>query len=431
MNKSKIIPAIFLALLIFTAAMYIIDPDEASSEDEKRVLASFPKFSFSSLADGSYTEAVNQYMTDQFPLRKKVISAGDRIKGLLSLNGSDVQLVMSSGSDDMGAGEILGGGDILAETPEPEKPEKKKPEAAKINVADEADYNSKGIIISGDRAMELFGCYYGMLTNYAALVNSIKAALPDINVYSMVIPTSVEFYSPVKYHEGMRSQKYAIDTVYSLLSPDIIPVDAYTYLAADADKYIYFRTDHHWTARGAYRGYYAFCEAAGLEPVAEKSFPVTRVEGDFLGTLYSFTKSSALKDNPDYVEVLTPPEVESCVAYTSADMSVSYDADVIIDVTSNSNKYLTFLGGDNPLLHIVTYNKNGKKLLILKDSFGNAFTPFMINHYEEIFALDPRSTRPSISEFCSAHGITDVIVENYNFVLSNSEFLNGLEAMAR
>lgn len=424
MKKYCIVPIIFMVMLIAAGVMYFIVPDNEISEDENRTLASFPKFSLASLADGSYTAGLNDYMTDQFPFRSKFISAGDKITSLLTLSGSEVEMVMGVGNTDMGVGETL------AEIPiEETEPEKQKPEAAKLELADEADYNSSGIIIVGSRAMELFGSNFSMLQNYAAVVNGIKNALPDVNVYSMVLPTSVEFYSPLKYHEGNRSQKTAIETLYSMYMPEVVPVDAYTYLAAEADRYIYFRSDHHWTARGAYQGYYAFCEAAGLEAVPEKDFTVTLIEGDFLGTLYRYTKKKVIADDPDTVEVLNPPEVESCTGYTSADMSYSYDAAVIADPGKSTNKYLAFLGGDHPLLHIVTNNKNGRRALILKDSFGNAFVPFLINHYEEIYVLDPRSTSTSISEFCSQHGINDVIIENYAFAISNSAILNGLKSM--
>ena len=216
-----------------------------------------------------------------------------------------------------------------------------------------------------------------------------------------------------------------------MLAPQVTPIDAYTYLAASADKYIYFRTDHHWTVRGAYQGYYAFCEAAELEAVPEEDFSSYDVEGDFLGTLYRYTRRQILSDNPDTVEVMNIPEVESCVAYTDASMKYSYGAGVIVDPGESTNKYLTFLGGDNPLIHIVTKNKNGRRVAILKDSFGNAFTPFLIEHYEEIYALDSRSSNANIAEFCAAHDIDDLIIENYAFAISNEEILGGLAKMVK
>lgn len=429
MKKQYIIPAVFTALLIIGGLLYFVVPDVEISEEENRALAQLPRFSFGSLFDGSYTSAMNEYMKDQFPFRHSFIKAGERISGLMSLGGSDIDMVISTGSMEMGEGETLA---KIPTVPEEEKEKKEeKPAPAKLDLADEADYNSRGIIIVGDRAMELFGSEYSMLQRYAAKVNTIATVVPDVNVYSIVVPTSVEFYSPVQYHEGRRSQKEAIAGINSMLMPEVTPVDAYTYLAAAADRYIYFRTDHHWTVRGAYQGYYSFCKAADIEPVPESSFSSYDVEGGFLGTLYRYTRRQILSDNPDTVEVMNIPEVESCVAYTDASMSYSYAADVIVNPGESTNKYLTFLGGDNPLIHIVTKNKNGRRVAILKDSFGNAFTPFLINHYEEIYALDCRSSNADIAEFCAIHDIDDLIIENYAFAIGNKEILGGLEKMVR
>ncbi len=430
MKRHYVVPIIFMLLLCSVGILYFVVPDAGVSSDENRSLAQLPTFSFASLADGSYTAAIDEYLKDQFPFRGAFISAADKANAVLALSGGEVEMVMGVGNTDMGVGETLGDVPEIAEEPE-EEPVEEKPAAAEIQLADEADYNRNGIIISGDRAMELFGSSYGMLEQYASIVNSFKNELPDVNVYSLFVPTSVEFYSPLKYHQNERSQKAAIETLDSLFMNEVIPVDAYTYLAANADKYIYFRTDHHWTARGAYQGYYAFCKAAGLEAVPEENFEVTQAEGSFLGTLYRYTKKQVLHDNPDYVEILNPPEVESCTAYTSADMTYPYEASVIADTSDSTNKYLSFLGGDHPLMRIVTNNKNGRRVLILKDSFGNAFVPFLINHYEEIYVIDPRSASASISEFCAQHEINDLILENYAFAVGNSAILKGLKAMIR
>ena len=421
----KIVPIAFLAALLLGLVMLFVLPKNSVSEAENRRLAGLPGMSGGSLMSGKFTSGLNEYLNDHFPFRDKLISAGDGLASALKHNffrdgDGGIQVISGSVSDDMGEGENLNSAKA------PEKPQEKLPEAAHVEVADEADYNRGGIIISGNRAMELFGYYYNMLENYAKKVNAIQEAVPDVNVYSLVVPTAVEFYSPVKYHTGMRSQKEALATLKTLFRKEIKPVDAYTYLAAAADQYIYYRTDHHWTARGAYQGYYAFCKAAGEEPIPIDDFDSDICAYDFVGTLYRYTKSKTLKDDPDYVEIFYQPVVEWSTAFYSADMTGEYKAVVLSDVTGTSNKYLVFLGGDHALMQIVSKNKNGRRLLIFKDSFGNALVPFLTNSYEEIFVVDPRSAKLSVSEFCAEHEINDIIVENYSFAISNGAILEGL-----
>ncbi len=421
----KIVPITFVALLAVGFVLLFLMPKSQVSEAENRRLANLPGFSEKALISGDFTSGLNEYLNDHFPFRDMLISAGDGLTSVLKHNffksgDGDIQVIAGSISDEMGEGENLNSAEA------PQEPKEKLPEAAHVEVAEEADYNRGGIIISGDRAMELFGYYYNMLENYAKKVNAIQEAVPDVKVYSLVVPTAVEFYSPVKYHTGMRSQKEALATLKTLFREEIKPVDAYTYLAAAADQYIYYRTDHHWTARGAYQGYYAFCKAAGEDPIPIDDFNSDICAYDFVGTLYRYTKSKMLKDNPDYVEIFYQPVVEWSTAFYSADMTGEYKADVLSDVTRTSNKYLVFLGGDHALMQIVSKNKNGRRLLIFKDSFGNALVPFLTNSYEEIFVVDPRSAHLSVSEFCAEHEIDDIIVENYSFAISNSAILEGL-----
>lgn len=431
-KRNFIVPIVFLSMLTVGLLLIFVMPKSRVSEAENRRLAKLPKLNAETVFSGRFAKGMNDYLNDHFPFRDKLIAAGDGISSALSYKDEDsIQVVDSPISDDMDEGENLNSMDE-AET-EPEKAEEEPlPEAAHIEVAEEADYNRGGIIISGTRAMELFGYNYNMLTNYASAVNVIKTAVPDgVNVYSLVAPTSVEFYSPVKYHTGMHSQKEALEALKSMLMDGITAVDAYPYLAAAADEYIYFRTDHHWTARGAYQAYYAFCKAAKIEPVPIDDFTSDICSYDFVGSLYRYTKSQVIKDNPDYVEVFYQPQVESSSAFIGADMTGEYGAEVISDVSKTGNKYLVFLGGDHPLMRIVSKVKNGRRLLVFKDSFGNALVPFMVNHYEEIYVVDPRSASLSVADFCVEHSINDVIIENYAFVISNSAILDGLKNAAR
>ncbi len=435
MKREKIVPALFLTLLLVGALLIFAAPkdEDGIADDENRTLAKFPEFTLKSVLSGEYTQQINEYLKDNFPFREAMIATGDKINSLLTIStgaGDDgVEVLASAVDHDMGAGENLFT-DEIKEAVEDAVKEEALPKAAHIDVAEEADYNSNGIIISGVRAMELFGYYDGMLENYAAKINNIKAALPDVNVYSFMVPTAVEFYSPEKYHTGMRSQKDAITKLYALLDPEVKPVDVYTYVAANADEYLYFRTDHHWTGRGAYQGYYAFCKAAGLDAVPLEDFPAETIADSFVGTLYRYTKKQVLKDYPDQVEVFYPPEVESCTGYYSADMSAEgYEVKLIENPEKTTNKYLAFTGGDHALLKIVTNNKNGRRLLVSKDSFGNALVPFLTNHYEEIYVVDPRSVEISVADFCAEHEINDFIIENYTFCLSNSAILQGLSSM--
>lgn len=144
--------------------------------------------------------------------------------------------------------------------------------------------------------MEQYTNVYKKMDVYAATLNKLKAEMPNTKVYSLMAPTSIEFYAPKKYNSGKSHSQYqGINYIYGELK-GITPVDAYPEIAAHTNEYLYFRTDHHWTARGAYYAYRAFANTAGFTPVEINSLRTGKLS-PFLGTLYKATQSTAVEKN--------------------------------------------------------------------------------------------------------------------------------------
>ena len=101
------------------------------------------------------------------------------------------------------------------------------------------------------------------------------------------------------------------------MDDSVVTVDAYSELRKHTDRYIFFRTDHHWTQLGAYYAYTAFCQSTGLEPVPIEDFETGSFEG-FVGSMYTYTskypQSSILRDNPDTLYYYVPKTESSAVA---------------------------------------------------------------------------------------------------------------------
>jgi hypothetical protein len=102
-------------------------------------------------------------------------------------------------------------------------------------------------------------------------------------------------------------------------------------------------------------------------------------------------------------------------------------ADVVNLRLAQAGSYMTFLGGDHPLTHIITDNKNGKKILMIKDSYGNAFAPFLALHYEEVFVVDYRSFDSNLIRFIEQHNIQDLLFL-HNVAIANSKYTASREA---
>lgn len=431
---------IFGGILVFFLVLSIVDKDATVSVKEKRTLASRPPFSFSELFKGKWTTAFEEYYSDTFPFRDEFISFSKKIETFLTRfsGGSDDSVIVKvkkNENDSGGEGLRLGdkGENNSSKNQETTSSQSTTKSMAENNkhVADNKEaYIQSSVLIANKRAMEIFGYYDSMLENYASHINKVaKSVGPYANVYSLVAPTSIEFYGTREYRTGSHSQRDAIGSAYKMMDSSVHTVDAYSSIVSHTDEYLYFRTDHHWTARGAYYAYRAFCESSGNTPVDLKSYSDTgTVEGDFLGTLYNLTDSEVLASNPDHVEYFMPKGVDGRI-YQSAYMTDGIDFYIVARAVASSNKYLAFIAGDQPLEKITTSVKNGRKIIVLKESYGNAFVPFLCNNYEEIYVVDPRELTFSLKDFVQEHDIDDVLLINYAFGLANPTYLSALEDM--
>ncbi len=405
-----------MILLCVTAVCYFIVPDKDVSNDENRALAKFPQLTLENLTSGKYFAGINDYMSDQFPFRSSFIKLGDNISSALELkksgDGDETHFIVNAGNTSGGTGERLNGNENDFED-----------KLADGGYVTENTGNSV-IIIDKGCAMEYYTFRYTDLQEYAATLNKFSSSLEGINVYSMIVPTASEFYLPDGLYDDAHSQKNAIDTVYSMTVPGVNRVDVLsglTEITKNPDNYVYYKTDHHWTAIGAYEGYKAFCNSAKLDAVPLSDMVRERVEGDFFGSFLRLTKNEILTKNPDYVDYYIPQaEIADVTAFVDADMTRPYDTELFVNPRDAENKYMVFLGGDNPLARIITNNDTDRNLVIIKDSFGNALSPYFVSHYKNIYVLDPRTATTNIVEFCEKNEIDDLIIETYAFSLSSN-----------
>jgi hypothetical protein len=470
MNRLKLALMGVVVLWLVAFGVYsLVDTDQTTSVVENRLLTQRPAFSWAALADGSYTEELATYYADQFPLREKFMAANRTMNQFYYYTGDDNTLIISFD----GADAVQGGNAVVtdasdeptaAETPEatqtvtiqaPETEEAvTEPEVdatddepedtAESGSEDTHTYPSEddafsptdsSILIVGDRAMDLPFASYDIIDLYADAVDQIATTLGEqVRTISLVTPNSGEFYSPESFHTGNYSQKDMIDYCYSKMH-GVITVDAYSKLYDHTDDYIYFRTDHHWTALGAYYAYTAFCEAAGFTPVALSKFETGRYD-EFVGTMYTYTssypQSQALLDNPDYVDYYLPIVEAHAKYYTDSSLENGIAINVVSTNLTSSNKYLCFISGDTPICEITT-DVTGPICVVLKDSYGNAMVPFLTSHYSKIYVIDPREFNTedtpelNLATFAAENNVDDVIIINYPFMINNKYYTKLLD----
>lgn len=456
-----------------------------TTETGEQTGADAPEFSVQALLDGSYLPALESYYAKTFPLRKTLLSANRRLNGFYYSSGGDENILVIGGStgaeqggESLARQEYEKTGQTLtneqeaaqtfapeavspeADAPQTDAPEAETtPEASGGETAPEAETPSEpeedpaldnpdiseveyagNVVIVGDRAMEIPTATNSVIESYAKTVNALAEALgSDVRTISLVTPNGGEFYSPESMHQGLNSQKDMIDLCYSQMNESILTVDAYSALRAHTDEYIFFRTDHHWTQLGAYYAYTAFCKAAGFEAVPLESFLTGRYDR-FVGSMYTFTanypQSQTLLDNPDYLDYYLPVATTHAKYYADATLQNGVPVSVVYQSLDDSvsNKYQCFLGGDTPICIIET-DVEGPVCLMLKESYGNAFAPFLTSHYSKIIVIDPREFnrdgKPSLdlAAFAEEQGVDDLLVLNYPYMINNSYYIAWLGRM--
>lgn len=268
----------------------------------------------------------------------------------------------------------------------------------------------------GDTAYEYYGFSESAAYLYSSVVNDTAALLGDgVQVYTMVIPNSMGVMLPDSLRDSVKTgdQEKAIDFIYSQMSDAVETVSIYPVLRAHRSEYIYFRTDHHWTALGAY---YAYTKLASLNgwTANDLSRYTTVSYGAILGSFYSGTgKSAALAANPDEL-IAYKPFYEYDYTYWDRTGS-AHNAPLITDVSTwaKSSKYNAFISGDQPYGEIHnTSLSDGSACVILKESYGNAFVPFLAAHYEYTYVVDYRYYGGTLPALVAEKGIGDVYFVN-------------------
>ncbi len=266
---------------------------------------------------------------------------------------------------------------------------------------------------------------------YAGIVNKVAQELKgQTKVYDLAIPTAVGIVLPDDIAEILPSnsnQAEAIKSIFEKMSDDVITVNCFDNMMAHRDEYLYFHTDYHWNGRGAYYAYESLCKTMGVEPVSLEERTEKQFEG-FLGVLYwqNSGEDSVLAANPDTVYAYCPKSQNATMKYTDEDGN-TYDWEIISDVTdwAASTKYSTFAGADNPIAVFTNPDVTDNSVcVVVKESYGNALLPYLVDHYSTIYEIDYRYWDGDLVSFAKEKGADDLIFAN-NLTMIGSNFLIG------
>lgn len=295
----------------------------------------------------------------------------------------------------------------------------------KNNVTGDAKWikTKKGIIVADNDsiwAMQPFSYNDQGMKNYAGIANKYAEIFADqADVYLMPLPSQAAFYLPDAVPATVsRPVHPAMLTMLDAASDIVIPVDVYEALGTHAEEPIYARTDHHWLPLGAYYAARELAKAAEV-PFRDLSEYNTVTVPGYVGSMYNYSGDIRVKQNPEPFTYYVPKNDNYTTTYIDYKLSgknvvgssPEKKGNLFIK-TSTPAAYCTFGGGDAKIIKVETDVDNGRRILLLKDSFGNAITPFLLGSFEQVHVVDCRYFTKNIKKYIEDNGITDIVFCN-------------------
>lgn len=456
-----------ISIVSLGAVGLIVSIRPKESALEKRSLSEFPSISISGALNGSWLKDISTWYVDSYPLRERMIAMQSKTEELYGIRNTaiygdtgnvgeeipDINNVETAptlnideldddSSDALATADVSDNDDLNTEAGNSinEVPDKNAVNAAMVNneSADDAlaTATSTGkvtakkadgglsvkpekagtVYVADKRGFELYYFNKKGVDTYASMLNTVKKKVgSSVNMYDIVVPNSFGVNLDEDIQKSMRAsnQGDAINYIYKRLDSSIKAVETYDTLRAHNSEYLYFKTDHHWTARGAYYAYRSFCEKKGITPNDLSRYEKKKFSG-FLGSFYAYSnQSKALASNLDTVEAFIPMSTNEETIHPAKGKPYKYA--IISDASKmgKSNKYLAFIGGDQPLISITNPKLNdGSACIIVKESYGNAFVPFLVDHYQYVYVVDYRHYKGNATKLAQKHSKTDLIFLN-------------------
>lgn len=361
---------LFIVGLLVTLVIHLVLGDRAFSAVENRNLKQRPTLTGMTLADGSFAKDLTGYLEDQFPLRDQFIELKARLEKLL------------------------------------------------------LHQENNGVYINSDNLIAKFTPNSPELTKQKAeVLNAFAKEHTGIGVSIMLVPNKIEILKDkLPAFAPVSSQADYLNGFYKQLAAGITKIDLIPKFTELKDSYLYFRSDHHWTQTGAFAAQAEYLKSLRLSPRTEADYSVKKVAQDFRGSLAS--KSGILPGAPDELNLYVPNAPDDLVVNLTEEqrkLTSLYQMDLV----DGQDKYLVYLGGNYPIVRISTSSPKDRRLLIIKDSYANAFVPFMTRDFNEITMVDLRYYTGDVNSLIKEYLVTDILVlYNINTFNDDNSILN-------
>ena len=357
LKRFPIVPLFFLFLFGFSL-LDMLWPKREFSELENRKLAQEPAFSLAGIAakDNPWMEKYAEYVKDQFAFRDRWIDLKSRAEA------------------------------VLLKT------------------------ENNGVWLGKDHY--LFAKYLSIGSRFEMNLGAVErmAERHPGKVSVMIVPSaSLILSEKLPWQTPAADEDAALDTILQRCSGKAANVyDLREALRAHKEEYIFYRTDHHWTSDGAYLAYEQFAQAHPENfPLFDRAAANEKQVLDFYGTNYS--KARNYNVVPDVITYYDLPNV--LTVYTAeADGTERAEPGPLYNYSDfeTRDKYKAFLRGNNGY-SVLEGNGTGS-ILVIKDSYANAFLPYLTADYATIGIVDYRYLNERVDSLIERGGYDEILV---------------------
>ena len=357
-KKLKAAPVVLLFFLFLFGFMLLdmLWPKREYSELENRKLQQIPTFSWGALFSNKWTADYGKYIQDQFAFRDTWIDLKSRSEYFLGKTENN-----------------------------------------------EVIYGDEDMMFTKFYSLERYGDTWVRNTQ---AVEQFAARHPGKVSFMLTPSASLIYKDNLPANIPLADEQDYLNQIFSSV-PSAEVYDLRELFTQHRDEYIFYRTDHHWTTYGAWLAYNEFCSRNGFTSFDIKAHEKMEIK-DFYGTSYSKSRLwNALADTLTYYPMNNSMEIvvpgENSAASSNGTM---YN----LPALEKRDKYSAFLWGNNGYSEI---EGNGTgSILVVKDSYGNSFAPFLTANYSKIGVVDFRYRKANLEDLMEQY---DQVLILYNF----------------
>lgn len=356
MKKAKkyLLIALFMGATVIMGLLTFIGPNKSYSENEKRILAEFPQFSWSTIASGEFQDGLEKYIADHLPGRDFFVGTNAYSDKLM-------------GKNTLGDIYSADGGYLI------NAPKEDSDEVFKKNMQNLKAFTDK----TG--------------------IDSTLVLIPTAGyIMEDRLPRN---HKPYRDDELFKTASTITDNI------SFFDVRSTLYNSYKEGSGVYYRTDHHLTSVGSYALYKDFCDYLGMSYPSKEEYSIEKIEG-FYGTTYS--GSGYFLTESDTLEIWDAG-IKAKVTFEDNKTS---DTMFFKEHLENMDMYPVYLDGNHSYVRIENPSAKWGNILIVRDSYAQNLAPFLSYNYKNIHMLDMRYYRGSMAEFLKDKDI-DLILYVY------------------